>query len=109
MPAMTSIALFSMAASTLGASVYQAERGAQMQRKGIRQQEDAQRQSLKLAFQQQRKSEEAVRASTSKKTPDIAQILAGAKSNKSPTSMLTGPTGISDSALTLGKNTLLGQ
>lgn len=84
-------------------SIYNGERQASAQ-------QDAQNQAKAQAEEQAKKADEAMNRAN-QKTPDTSAILSQAQqSGKSGASgtMLTGPTGIDSSSLTLGKSTLLG-
>lgn len=73
-------------------------------------QSDAQNQAKDAAQKQATQADQALNRAN-QKSPDTAAILSGAqqsgKSGQSGT-MLTGPSGVDSSSLTLGKNTLLG-
>lgn len=73
-------------------------------------QEDAQGQAKDAATKQAAQADQAMNKAN-QKTPDTSAILSQAtQSGKAGASgtMLTGPTGIDSSTLTLGKSTLLG-
>lgn len=86
-----------------GYSIYSGERANSMQKK-------AQDQAAKVASDQAKASDEAVNRAN-QKTPDTAGILSAAqqagKTGASGT-MLTGPAGIDQSMLQLGRKSLLG-
>lgn len=94
------------AAAVVGAgySIYNGERTASAQ-------SDAQNQS-KQAAKDQATSADIAMNRANQKAPDTSAILSGiqqaGKFGQSGT-MLTGPTGVDSSSLTLGKSTLLGQ
>lgn len=79
-------------------------------REQMKAQRSAQDQAAQQARQQATQAEQAMNAANKKK-PDIGALLAGnmlgTKGGVGGT-MLTGPGGVDPSALTLGKNTLLG-
>lgn len=85
-------------------SIYNGERTASAQ-------SDAQNQAKQSAKDQATNADIAMNRAN-QKSPDTSAILSGiqqaGKSGQSGT-MLTGPTGVDSSSLTLGKSTLLGQ
>ena len=85
-------AIIGAAIAGAGASAYSAKKESDAQKKAQR---SAEAQAQK---QQQQAEREFNRANA--KTPDLAGIMAS--------NMLTGPQGVSQDALSLGKNTLLG-
>ena len=89
--------------TALGYTIYSGERAAKAQK-------DAQAQALEAAQKQEKASDEAVNRAN-QKTPDTAGILSSAqqasKTGASGT-MLTGPMGIDQSMLQLGRKSLLG-
>ena len=96
-------AALAVSATGTGYSVYAGERNADMQRSAQR---NAQRQAEAAA----KSNEEAVNRANMKR-PNVNAILAAAQNaSKSGvgSTMLTGPTGVDQSALSLGKSTLLG-
>ncbi len=105
MAAMTSLAMGALALAAAGTaySVYSGERAAGAQ-------SDAQNQAKDAAQKQATQADQALNRAN-QKSPDTAAILSGAqqagKAGQSGT-MLTGPSGVDSSSLTLGKNTLLG-
>ena len=83
------------------ASVYSAKKQSDAQKKAMR---SAEAQAQK---QQQQAEREFNRANA--KTPDLAGIMArNMRAEGAGSTMLTGPQGVSQDALTLGKSTLLG-
>ena len=84
-------------------SIYSGERANSMQKK-------AQDQAVDAATKQEKANDEAVNRAN-QKTPDVGGILSAAqqasKTGASGT-MLTGPTGIDQSMLQLGRKSLLG-
>lgn len=86
-----------------GYTIYSGERAAKAQK-------DAQAQALEAAQKQEKASDEAVNRAN-QKTPDTAGILSAAqqasKTGASGT-MLTGPMGIDQTMLQLGRKSLLG-
>lgn len=97
-----------LAGASLGATVYQGEKGAQAQRRSLKSQENAQNTAYAKQEQAQRKSEEAMRAAT-KKSPDVAAIMGGMRNPRNPPTMLSGTGGVDPASLTLGRTTLLGE
>ena len=89
--------------TALGYTIYSGERAAKAQK-------DAQAQALEAAQKQEQASDEAVNRAN-QKTPDTAGILSAAqqasKTGASGT-MLTGPMGVDQSMLQLGRKSLLG-
>ena len=80
-----------------GASAYSAKK-----------QSDAQRSAEAQAQKQQQQAEREFNRANAK-TPDLAGIMASNKrAEGAGSTMLTGPQGVSQDALSLGKNTLLG-
>lgn len=88
-------------AATVGTSygIYSGERAASTQKDAMKKQDKVAAEQANLADQANNKA--------NRKTPNIAAIMQGNKSGVGST-MLTGPQGIAPSALTLGRNTLLG-
>lgn len=72
--------------------------------------EDAQKQAKAAAAKQERAAEEANNRANQKGADTMALLSAAQQAGKAGMSgtMLTGPQGVSPSALSLGKNTLLG-
>ena len=85
-------------------SIYSGERAADAQQK-------AQSEAKANALKQEKAADEAFNAANRKKPDTMAILDAASQSGKAGASstMLTGPMGVDPSALTLGKNTLLGQ
>lgn len=84
------------------ASVYSAQAQASAQKKAQR--------SAEAIAQSQKNQAEREFNSANQKAPDLASITSSNKrAEGAGATMLTGPTGIDTGALTLGKNTLLGQ
>lgn len=85
-------------------SIYSGERAAHAQQK-------AQSEAKANALKQEKAADEAFNAANRKKPDTMAILDAASQSGKAGASstMLTGPMGVDPSALTLGKNTLLGQ
>jgi hypothetical protein len=91
-------------------SITQSQEGKKNQEKAMQQQKQAQEQAVAQAESQSRKSEFAMNAAN-RRMPDISSIMANAAKAASggPSgTMLTGPGGVNQNALALGKNTLLG-
>ncbi len=84
------------------ASVYSAKKQSDAQKK-------AQRSAEAQAQEQQQQAEREFNRANAK-TPDLAGIMASNKraEGAAGSTMLTGPQGVSQDALSLGKNTLLG-
>ena len=96
-------AALAIAATGTGYSIYQGERNADMQR-------SAQKNAMRQAESTAKSNEEAANRANMKR-PNVNAILAAAQNaSKSGvgSTMLTGPTGVDQSALSLGKSTLLG-
>ena len=94
-------AIIGAAIAGAGASAYSAKKQSDAQKKAMR---SAEAQAQK---QQQQAEREFNRANA--KTPDLAAIMASNKrAEGAGSTMLTGPQGVSQDALSLGKNTLLG-
>lgn len=88
-------------AAVAASSIYSAKKQSDAQKKAMR---SAEAQAQK---QQQQAEREFNRANA--KTPDLAGIMARNKrAEGAGSTMLTGPQGVSQDALSLGKNTLLG-
>ena len=101
----TALAAAALAVSAVGTgySVYAGEHNADMQR-------SAQRNAMRQAEATAKSNEEAANRANMKR-PNVNAILAAAQNaSKSGvgSTMLTGPTGVDQSALSLGKSTLLG-
>lgn len=95
-------AIIGAAIAGAGASAYSAKKQSDAQKKAQR---SAEAQAQK---QQQQAEREFNRANA--KTPDLAGIVASNKrAEGAGSTMLAGPQGVSQDALSLGKSTLLGQ
>jgi uncharacterized protein HemX len=98
------------AASGVGYSIYAGEQGRKAQKEAMSQQKAAQAEATLAAREQAKASQAAIRRSQ-QQMPDVASIMAAAQESGAggpAGTMLTGPTGIDPSQLTLGRNTLLG-
>ena len=94
-------AIIGAAIAGAGASAYSAKKQSDAQKK-------AQRSAEAIAEKQKNQSEREFNRANAK-TPDLAGIMASNKrAEGSGSTMLTGPQGVSQDALSLGKNTLLG-
>ena len=83
------------------ASVYSAKKQSDAQKK-------AQRSAEAIAEKQKNQAEREFKRANAK-TPDLAAIMVSNKrAEGAGSTMLTGPQGVSQDALSLGKNTLLG-
>jgi len=92
-----------VAAAGTGYSIHAGEQNADMQR-------SAQRNAMRQAEATAKSNEEAANRANMKR-PNVNAILAAAQSAAKSgvgSTMLTGPTGVDQSALSLGKSTLLG-
>jgi len=94
-------AIIGAAIAGAGASAYSAKKQSDAQKK-------AQRSAEAIAEKQKNQAEREFNRANAK-TPDLAGIMASNKRTEGAGStMLTGPQGVSQDALSLGKNTLLG-
>lgn len=96
-------AALAIAATGTGYSVYAGEQSADRQR-------SAQRNAMRQAEAAAKSNEEAANRANMKR-PNVNAILAAAQNAAKSgvgSTMLTGPTGVDQSALSLGKSTLLG-
>ena len=94
-------AIIGAAIAGAGASAYSAKKQSDAQKK-------AQRSAEAIAEKQKNQAEREFNRANAK-TPDLAGIMAGNKrAEGAGSTMLTGPQGVSQDALSLGKNTLLG-
>lgn len=94
-------AIIGAAIAGAGASVYSAKKQSDAQKK-------AQRSAEAIAEKQKNQAEREFNRANAK-TPDLAGIMASNKrAEGAGSTMLTGPQGVSQDALSLGKNTLLG-
>lgn len=106
MAALSTIAIAAMAAASIastGYSIYQGQQAASAQ-------EDAQRLAMAQSVQQEQKADQAMNKANQKK-PNTAAILSAAQQAAKEGiggTMLTGPQGVGNDQLTLGKTTLLG-
>lgn len=76
--------------------------------KQVKAQKEAMRQAEAIAEKQKNQAEREFNRANAK-TPDLAGIMASNKrAEGAGSTMLTGPQGVSQDALSLGKNTLLG-
>ena len=98
-----------IAAAGTGYAVYSGERASDAQKQAMADQKQAQTQAANAAESQRQKSEMAMRAAN-RRQPDIAGIMqSAAETSSGPSStMLTGPSGVSQQDLALGRSTLLG-
>jgi uncharacterized protein HemX len=91
-------------------SIYNGEEGRKQQGEAMSQQRQAQSQAKEAATKQEQISEQTVNQANAK-SPDASAILSAASqaSKGGPAgTMLTGPTGVNQADLSLGKSTLLG-
>ena len=106
--ATTVLAATAVAATTY--SIYAGEQQAKRQDQALGQQREAQNQAVASAEKQQKMAEEKVNRANQKQ-PDAGAILSAAgqaaKGGAAGT-MLTGPMGVNQADLNLGKSTLLG-
>lgn len=94
-------AIIGAAIAGAGASAYSAKKQSDAQKK-------AQRSAEAIAEKQKNQAEREFNRANAK-TPDLAGIMASNKrAAGAGSTMLTGPQGVSQDALSLGKNTLLG-
>ena len=94
-------AIIGAAIAGAGASAYSAKKQSDAQKK-------AQRSAEAIAEKQKTQAEREFNRANAK-TPDLAAIMASNKrAEGAGSTMLTGPQGVSQDALSLGKNTLLG-
>ena len=106
--AMTVIAV--AAATTAAYTIYSGEKAAEKQQESLNQQRTAQAEAKGAAEKQQQTAEQNVNRAASKQ-PDAGAILsaAGQAAKGGPAgTMLTGPMGVNQADLNLGKSTLLG-
>ncbi len=107
----TAIAIAAAAAVVgTGYSVYAGEQQKAAQSDALAKQEQAQKEATDRAKGQQQTAQQAQNAAN-QKSPDVAGIMeaAGKAAQGGPSgTMLTGPSGVNQADLTLGKNTLLG-
>lgn len=94
------------AVAGLAYGVIQGERGNAAQKKGLRQQADAQRFAEGAAMRQERQAQEA-QAKANAKAPDVSALLAG-QQGFGVSSMLSGPAGVALNRLRLGRSSALG-
>ncbi len=107
--AVTTLAVGSAAAGA-GYTIASGEDAKKKQAEGLKKQEAAQQEAVRVAQNQQRKSEMAINQAN-RRAPDVNSIMqaANSASKGGPSgTMLTGPTGVDPNALSLGKSTLLG-
>lgn len=94
-------AIIGAAIAGAGASAYSAKKESDAQKK-------AQRSAEAIAEKQKNQAEREFNRANAK-TPDLAAIMASnQRAEGAGSTMLTGPQGVSQDALSLGKNTLLG-
>lgn len=94
-------AIIGAAIAGAGASAYSAKKQSDAQKK-------AQRSAEAIAEKQKNQAEREFNRANAK-TPDLAGIMsANKRAEGAGSTMLTGPQGVSQDALSLGKNTLLG-
>lgn len=108
-PVLTAIGTAAAVGST-AYGIYSGQKQAGMQKQALTRQNQAQQEARSAALSTERNAEVAQNAAN-QKTPDIATILqrAQAMANQGVSStMLTGPTGVNTTDLSLGKATLLG-
>ncbi len=102
-------AIIGAAIAGAGASAYSAKKESDAQKKAQRSAEATQRSAEAIAEKQKNQAEREFNRANAK-TPDLAGIMASNKraEGAAGSTMLTGPQGVSQDALSLGKNTLLG-
>lgn len=91
-------------------SVYSGERAAAAQEKAMKQQQQAQQQALEQSKKQAAVQDQEINRANAK-SPDSMSVLSRAQQDAQSGgggTMLTGPTGVDPSLLSLGKSTLLG-
>lgn len=89
------------AAAVAASSIYSANKQAKAQKEAMR--------SAEAIAEKQKNQAEREFNRANAKTPDLAGIMASNKrAEGAGSTMLTGPQGVSQDALSLGKNTLLG-
>jgi len=97
-------AVTAVAVGAIGANMYMSNRQEKAQR-------SAQKQAQQQAQQQVKQAEQDMNRANQKRPDSNALLSAAQQSGRAGASgtMLTGPQGVDQSALTLGKSTLLGQ
>lgn len=95
-----------VAVAGLAYGIIQGERGATAQRRGLRQQADAQQFAEDAALRQERQAAEAQRKA-SRRPADVSALLAGER-GMGISSMLSGPAGVALGRLKLGRSSALG-
>lgn len=102
------MAVITAAAAVAGLAygIIQGERSSMAQKKGLRQQADAQRFAEGAAMRQEREASEA-QAKANAKAPDVSALLAG-QQGFGVSSMLSGPAGVALNRLRLGRGSALG-
>lgn len=105
-PAAAYTAVAAVAAAGYGA--YSGERAASAQRHSLINQKKAQGTAEAQAIDQQRKADMELRRANQKQ-PDVTALLASAQKPTKSQSLLTGPSGVDASLLSLGRPKLLGQ
>jgi hypothetical protein len=110
--AATAIALASLGVGAVGAGVaaYDGAKANQNQKAALKSQTTATQTAEANALSTERKNETAANAAN-QQAPDIASILSQAANSSKVgigSTMLTGPGGVNNNSLSLGKSTLLG-
>jgi len=95
------------ALAAVGTSLYSAEQQKKASEAALGQQKEAQASAEQAAAAQAQSSEEAINATT-QKSADVSAIYGRAAEPGAAATMLTGPAGVSQEDLQLGKKTLLG-
>jgi type II secretory pathway pseudopilin PulG len=108
MPAFSTIALASIAAAGIGASVAQGEQSRRAGKRALRDQASAQRSALDQAQSERIRADQAARAAN-RQNPDPSALLeAEMNAGRGGSTLLTGPAGVDPSRLKLGRQSLLG-
>lgn len=87
--------------------VIQGERSSQAQKRGLRLQAEAQKAAMASARKQEAASAEEY-ARANRRQPDIGSLLMDAERGAGMSSLLSGPGGVANSRLKLGRPSLLG-
>lgn len=95
-----------IALAGLAYGVIQGERGSKAQKRGLRQQADAQQFAEDAALRQERQASEAQRRAA-RRPADVSALLAGER-GMGISSMLSGPAGVALNRLRLGRSSALG-
>lgn len=96
-----------IAVSQIGQTYYQGEQAKKVAKESKRREDRAQQQAESEAASEQRQADEAIRKQN-RKQPDVGSLLSGGAGPAKIPTMLSGPGGVDNSLLSLGRTSLFG-